>query len=547
MTICLPDLNEALAAALPGQEAIAFRDRRITFAGLAERSRRLANFLLSQDITIRRERDGLADWESGQDHVALYLYNGNEYLEAMLGTFKARAAPLNVNYRYVREELEYLLTDADAQAVIYHAEFAPVIAEIRESLPRLRVFIQVADGSGEALLPGAVDYEAALASASPESPPVTPSPDDLFLLYTGGTTGMPKGVMWRQGDVYVAQMGGSRADGSAILTIEEAIERARRFNGASVLPTPPFMHGAGLYTAFRAFHEGTRVAIQDDPRHLDPADILATAERAQVRMVLLIGDAFGRPLLEALQAGRHDLPRLKHFINTGAVLSPAVKQGLYDAVPGVTIIDALGSSETGTQAQLITNADKPGGEADFAMLDSRSAVVSEDGCRVLTPGDGEVGWLARRGYMPLGFLGDEDKTRRTFPTLDGVRYVIGGDRVRHRADGGIEYLGRDSVTINSGGEKIFAEEVEQALLQHPAVDDVVVAGRPSARWGSEVVAIVALRTGHDADESALLAEAGRHVARYKLPKAFIFVPRVERHPSGKHNYRWARSIVERAA
>ncbi len=547
MSICLADLNEALAAALPAHEAIRFGDRGLTFADLAARSRRLAHVLLAHDITIRRERDGLADWESGQDHVALYLYNGNEYLEAMLGAFKARAAPLNVNYRYVHEELVYLLKDADARAVIFHGEFAPVIAEIRHELPRLRLFLQVDDGSGTPLLPGALDYESALAAASDAPPPVRPSPDDLFLLYTGGTTGMPKGVMWRQGDVYVAQMGGAKSDGTPIASIAEAVDRAVRFSGASVLPTPPFMHGAGLYSAFRAFHEGTRVVIQSDPRHFDPDDVLATAEAAGVRMVLLIGDAFGRPILEALRRGRYRLPKLRHFINTGAVLSESVKQGLYEAVPGVAIIDSLGSSETGTQAEIITRAGTPRAKADFAMLDDLSVVVSADARRLLSPGDPDIGWLARRGFLPRGFLGDRAKTEATFPVLDGVRYVVGGDRVRYRADGGLDYLGRDSVTINSGGEKIFAEEVEQALLSHPAVEDVVVAGRPSERWGSEVVAIVALRTGVEADREALLAEAGRHVARYKLPKAFIFVPRIERHPNGKHNYRWARAVVEQAA
>lgn len=528
----LGDILDAIEPAVPEDApALIHGDRIISWPEMSKRSNNLA-----RDLRAQGAGDGAK--------IAFYMRNRSEYGELMAACFKGRLTHVNINYRYRPEEVFYIFDDSDSEVIVYSSEFRDCILELKERLTKVHTFVEIGDASQIASF--ALPYEK-LVEGNGAPLDIERSPDDLLFIYTGGTTGMPKGVMWRQGDVYVAQMGGAKSDGTPIASIAEAVDRAVRFSGASVLPTPPFMHGAGLYSAFRAFHEGTRVVIQSDPRHFDPDDVLATAEAAGVRMVLLIGDAFGRPILEALRRGRYRLPKLRHFINTGAVLSESVKQGLYEAVPGVAIIDSLGSSETGTQAEIITRAGTPRAKADFAMLDDLSVVVSADARRLLSPGDPDIGWLARRGFLPRGFLGDRAKTEATFPVLDGVRYVVGGDRVRYRADGGLDYLGRDSVTINSGGEKIFAEEVEQALLSHPAVEDVVVAGRPSERWGSEVVAIVALRAGVEADREALLAEAGRHVARYKLPKAFIFVPRVERHPNGKHNYRWARAVVEQAA
>ncbi len=533
------EVHEAIAAAIPERESIVCRDRRLGYAEVAERSRRLASFLVSRGLGVRRERRALANHESGQDHLALYLYNGHEYLEGMLGAFKSRVAPLNVNYRYVEEELLYLFRNSRARAVLYHAEFAPHVAAIQAQIPAPLLLIQVADDSKHPLLPGAVDYEAALASGSPRGPELRPSADDLYILYTGGTTGLPKGVLWRSADIYVAAMGGRKLDGSEYASLEEVAAVAKAGSGLRTLLGPPLMHGAAQWAAFMMMGTGNTVVIPSDPKRLDPDDVLATIERERCATLTIVGDAFARPLLDQMARRRYDLSNLRLIASGGAPLSTAHKQELLERLPHATILDSIGSSETGAQASHPSHRD--GGVSTGRFRPGPGAcVVSEDLRRVLAPGDDELGWFAQRGRVPLGYLDDAEKTARTFPVIEGVRHSVPGDRARHRADGMIEVLGRDSVTIISGGEKIFAEEVEHALKQHPAVYDCVVAGRPSERWGQEVVAIVKLREGAAASERDLLAEAQKHLARYKLPKAFLFRDRIQRSPSGKADYRWAR-------
>jgi fatty-acyl-CoA synthase len=537
-----PQVYEALAEALPEREAVIFRDRRLSFARFAERSRRLANVLLAHGLRVRRERAELAGHESGQDHLALYLYNGNEYLEGMLGAFMARVAPLNVNYRYVEEELLYLFRNSRARGVVYHAEFAPRVAALRSQLPGLELLIQVPDESGHALLPGALDYESALAAASPERPAVEPSPDDLYILYTGGTTGMPKGVLWRSADIHMAAMGGRRPDGSELESLPAAVEWARAGGKLRAVVGPPLMHGAAQWVSFITLGTGSPVVFPAEARRFDPHAVLSAIEREKAITCTIVGDAFARPLLDQLAKGSYDLSSLMVIGSGGAPLSTAHKREILERLPHVTIMDSIGSSETGAQASNPSNKGLGVSTGAFRPL-AGAGVVSEDLRRVLAPGDPELGWFAQRGRVPLGYLDDAEKTARTFPVIEGVRWSVPGDRARYRADGSIEVLGRDSVTINSGGEKIFAEEVEHALKQHPAVYDTVVAGRPSERWGQEVVAIVQLRDGARASEDDLLAEAARHLARYKLPKAFVFREQIQRSPSGKADYRWARAQV----
>jgi acyl-CoA synthetase (AMP-forming)/AMP-acid ligase II len=532
-------VHEAISAAIPDREAIVFRDRRLRYADVAERSRRLASLLAARGLGAHRERSELANHESGQDHLAIYLYNGNEYLEGMLGAFKARVAPLNVNYRYVEEELLYLFRNARPRAVLYHAEFAPRVAAIRAQVPGLEVLIQVADASGHPLLPGAVDYETALAAASPALPALRHSPDDLYILYTGGTTGMPKGVLWRSADIYVAAMGGRRPDGSEFASLEDAVAFARAGGQLKTLVGPPLMHGAAQWACFMMMGMGNGLVFPNDPTRLDPHDVLSTAERERCVSLTIVGDAFARPLLDQLARQRYDLSSLLVIGSGGAPLSTSNKREILERLPHATVLDSIGSSETGAQASNPSNRASGVSTGTFRPGPG-AAVVSQDLGRVLRPGDEEMGWFAQRGRVPLGYFEDAEKTARTFPVIEGVRYSVPGDRARYRADGLIEVLGRDSVTINSGGEKIFAEEVEHALKQHPAVYDCVVAGRPSERWGQEVVAIVQLRDGVRASEPELLAEAGKHIARYKLPKIFVFRDRIQRSPSGKADYRWAR-------
>lgn len=540
MTFNLAAVNEAIADAVADREAIVFRDRRITYRQLTQRTRRFANFLASHGLGARTERADLEDWQSGQDHLGIYLYNGNEYLEAMIGAFKARVVPFNVNYRYVDEELVYLLNDAATRALVFHGSLADHVAAIRDQVPTLELLVQV-DDEPRPLLDGAVEFESALASASREKPDLDWNPDDLYILYTGGTTGMPKGVLWKQSDILVASLGARRTNGEVIDSLDGYVSRALASH-RKTLPAPPFMHGAGHWGAFQSFHTGATVVIQDEVRRFDAAGVVESIEREGVNNLLLVGDAFGRPLVDALRASGATCPDLRNVITGGAIFTAKLKSELIAALPQINIIDTAGSSETGGQATHTSNA-KLGAATGKFRLSPHNAVLDDDMTRTLPPGHDGVGWWARAGNIPLGYLGDEDKTRRTFPVIDGVRYSVPGDKVRLLDDNTLELHGRESATINSGGEKIFAEEVEQAIKHHPDVYDAVVAGRPSERWGNEVVAIVQTKDDKTVGEESLLAECAKHIARYKLPKAFVFLDEILRSPNGKADYRWANEQV----
>jgi acyl-CoA synthetase (AMP-forming)/AMP-acid ligase II len=530
---------ETVAATVPDREAIVGGDKRLRYADLRDRSRRLASFLHGRGLGKSRGREGLGGHESGQDHLGLYLHNGNEYVEGMIGSYLARVAPFNVNYRYVEEELRYLLTDSAAKALVYHATFAPVLARVLPALPELELLLQVADESGNDLLPGALDYEAALASAVPELPPVELTPDDLYILYTGGTTGMPKGVLWRQHDIFRAAMGG-RTYGTweLVQSYEHLASRVLPTGDVRVMSIPPLMHGAAQWACFYYMAMGATVVFPANTRSLDPVDVWDTVARERVIGISVVGDAMARPIVEELERGHHDAPTLMAFGSGGATLSVGLKERLLAVLPNVLITDVAGASETGVQMGVASGSGSV--STGTFVAGPGTVVVSADMARVVEPGEDEEGWLAQTGSVPLGYLGDAAKTARTFPVIDGERYSIPGDRARLLADGQIELLGRDSVTINSGGEKIFAEEVEQAIIGHPAVADVVVAPRPSERWGQEVVALVQVADGQSVTAEELLEEAGKHVARFKLPKAISFLPHIVRSPAGKADYRWAR-------
>ncbi|HEY0903515.1 MAG TPA: acyl-CoA synthetase [Marmoricola sp.] len=542
-TFNLATVFGTVAAAVPDQEVLVWRDRRLTYREMDRRIDGLAHWFLGRGLGWHTPRGQLAGHESGQDHVGLYLRNGNEYPEAMVAAYRARATAFNINYQYVEQELIHLLNDAGARALVFHAEFAPRVAAIRRQVPTLEHLLQVADESGNPLLDGAEDYEAATSTPAPDGPAPVPAGDDSFLLYTGGTTGMPKGVLWRHHDVYVAAMGG-RPFGSPdpYASYQHIAEAAREANGGlRLLMTAPFMHGAAQWSSFHMISTGGTIVLPDNIMRMDAADWLRTAEREGVMSIPVVGDAMARPLVEELERHDYDLPALGAISNGGAPISPGVRHRLLAVLPNILILDAVGSSETGIQMNHLSAV---GNEAQTAVFSAEpdTTVVDDLRTRVLLPGEGQ-GWLARRGLVPLGYLGDPEKTAATFPVIDGVRFSVPGDRAELLEDGRIRLLGRDAVTINSGGEKIFAEEVERALAGHPDITDVIVAGRPSERWGSEVVAIVALRDGSTATDDDLLAEAGRHVARYKLPKAIIRRPEVKRSPSGKADYRWAREQV----
>lgn len=542
MEVSLVEVQEAVAAAYPDRECIVSPSTRLTYADFNRRTRQLGNYLASRGLGVKTARSELSGWESGQDHLAVYMYNRPEYLEAMYGAYKARVAPFNVNYRYVEEELVYLFKDSSARAVVYEASFAPMVEQVRQALGGgPDVLLQIPDSSGNALIDGAVDYEEALASASSEAPKDPARADDLYVLYTGGTTGMPKGVLWRQTDIYFAALGGTiPGGGGEHASIESVVEAAA--GGVRVMPAPPFMHGAAHWASLNAFHTGGTVIIQEDTQRLDPKDIWGTVEKEGGQVLLIVGDAFARPLLDELETTKHDLSSLIVLVSGGAALNVSYKEAFLEKLPNLMIMDGIGSSESGSQgANLSTKGD--GASTGTFQPTPGNCVLDEDFGGVLPDGSEEIGWFARAGRVPLGYLGDEAKTAKTFPTIDGVRYSVPGDRARQLANGHIEVLGRDSVTINSGGEKIFAEEVEQALKHHEAVYDTVCVGRPSERWGQEVVAIVALREGKSASADELRTEAEKHIARYKLPKHVIFLESILRSPSGKADYRWAKEIA----
>ena len=541
MDFNLAEVIRAVAKAVPTREALVYDDNRLTYAAFMSRVDRLASALASRGLGHHTERSSLKNWQSGQDHVALYLHNCPEYIEGMVGSYAARLAPFNVNYRYVAEELRYLLADSQARVIIFHSAFAATLAAIQTELPGLRLLLQVADDSGAPLLDGAEWYEEFLASA-PLTPLPAPSPDDLYILYTGGTTGMPKGVLWRQGDIYPAALGGRKiSTGVEYDTIESIVENASE-GGMRVLPSAPFMHGAAHWMALNALGNGNTIVLPHNPTTFDPKDFCETIGREQVNIALIVGDAFGRPLLDELDRTPHELSSLVLLISGGAALTAPVKTALLDRLPSLAIMDGLGSSETGQQASQVVSAGAPITTGTFKP-GTGLAIVSADLDLRLEAGHEDLGWLAQFGRVPLGYLGYGEKTARTFPMIDGVRYSVPGDRARITADGNLELHGRDSVTINSGGEKIFAEEVEAALAHHPAVYDVIVTGRPSERWGSEVVAIVQFRPEFSASFEDLVATCAEHIARYKIPKDLIVVEHIERSPAGKADYRWARSLV----
>ncbi|MEE3849600.1 acyl-CoA synthetase [Gordonia sp. LSe1-13] len=535
----VPEVADAVAAAAPDRELVIFRDRHLTVGQVADRSKRVAAYLHSKGLGAHTERADLAGHEVGQDLLGIYAHNGNEYIETMLGAFRARVAPFNVNYRYVKSELVYLLSDSGATALVYHAAFAPQLAEVLPELPDLRVLIQIADDSGNPLLDGAVDYEEVIATTTPDPLPVTPSPDDLYVLYTGGTTGMPKGVLWRQHDIYMAGGGGRDVyTGEVTTSLEQVTARVKDGGGLKVFVLPPLIHGAAQWAIMIALTSGQTVVLSPVADRLDAVAVAETVEREKPMVLMLVGDAIARPLLAEFERGGHDISSIAVIANGGAVLSPSVKERLLAILPNAIVIDGVGSSETGAQMTHISTT----GAVSTGTFNpgSNTCVLTEDLDTVAEPGHDDLGWLAQRGFVPLGYKGDPDKTARTFPVVAGERFSLPGDRAQHLADGAIHLFGRDSVTINSGGEKIFVEEVEMALASHPAVGDVLVAGRPSETWGEAVVAIVELADGAAATAEQLIDHAAQSIARYKLPKTVLFRPAIQRSPVGKADYRWAR-------
>ncbi|HWS47926.1 MAG TPA: acyl-CoA synthetase, partial [Acidimicrobiia bacterium] len=504
MDFNLADLFERVADTVPDHLALVQGDRRLTFAQVDERATRLAHALADRGV-------------GPGDHVALYLYNSIEYLEGMLAAFKLRAVPINVNYRYVEDELHYLLTDADAVAVIFDDEFAPKLAAIRSRLPLLKTAIP------------AGEYEDRLDAASPDRDFPARSPDDLYILYTGGTTGMPKGVMWRQADLFFGAMAGAGGGGTPIAAPEEITERCREPRIRCV-PACPFMHGTAHWMAFSTLFMGGTVIIPTD-RHFDAPALWDLVARESANYLVIVGDAFARPLLDALDiepARALDLGCLHVILSGGAILSPSLKRALVERLPTLLIVDGYGASETGGQGQSVVVAGSDIPDAPRFRVGDDSCVLGND-LRPVAPG--VVGRLARRGPIPFGYYRDDAKTAATFPVVDGVRWAVPGDHAVVETDGAITLLGRGSVSINTGGEKVYPEEVESVLKGHGRVFDAVVVGLPDDVWGERVVAVVQPRPGSAPTLDGLQDHARSHLAGYKLPRELVLVDAIQRSPS----------------
>ena len=540
MLFNLATIQELIAARIPDRDALVWRDRVLTYAELARRTRRIGRALRRLGLGCRTERAALEPWASGQDHVAIYCYNGTEWVETMYGAWKARAAFVNVNYRYVADELRYVLAQSDARAIVYHAAFAPLLAEVRSDLPHLRHFIQVPDESGHALLPGALDYEDWLAAETDAPLDLPYSADDLYVIFTGGTTGLPKGVLWRHEDVFFNGLGGHIPGFERLDTEEKLVANVESGLGGRFLVLPPFMHGAGQWASFNSFHRGATVILPDEVKRLDAHAVWRAIRDHRADQMSIVGDAHAQPLLAALREGAWDASGMRVVSSTAAVLSASVKRELAQLMPQTMFIESIGATEAGLQAMSWDAAGGPGGHSAYQLREN-SVVLSADRTRFLAPGTDEVGWIATHGHLPLGYLGDPERTRQTFPTIGGVRYCIGGDRACWDENGQLVFLGRDSACINTGGEKVFAEEVERIVKSHPAVWDALVVGTPSARWGQQVTAVVSVRPGSAAPTvEELRVHCAAQLADYKVPKALVVASEIVRSPSGKPDYGWAK-------
>jgi 3-oxocholest-4-en-26-oate---CoA ligase len=533
----LAGVHDVVAAHVPEREMVVCGDIRRTFGQVAQRTKSIAAFLGAQGLGLRRERSELEPWECGQDPIALVLHNCVEYIEAMLGAYRARAVPFNVNQHYRPAEMRNLFADVGVRAVIYHRRYGPLVAAVCEGLEV--VLVDVDDGSGVAPLSGSTGFEEVASTPVDATLPV-PSPDDLYMVCTGGTTGRPKAVLWRQADIFVSGMAGTDD------TTEESIGHAATA-GAGVAgawyPVPPLMHAAAQWTAYSGLHQGATVVLHDDSGPFDAETVLTLAAREGVALMSIVGDAYAGPLVEELARRPYDLSGLTTIGTGGAATGDQHIKALLNHLPNLVIRDGYGASETGGMAYGART--KNSFRAGLAP-GAGATVISADRSRFVDPGDAEIGWTARRGRVPLGYLGDRERTEATFPVVDGHRVAIPGDRAQLSADGRILMLGRDSLVINTGGEKVFVEEVEEVVRRHPDVADALVVGGASARFGQEVVAVVAPRKGATLDAGAIRQFVAGEIARFKAPRAVAVCETVRRHANGKPDYRWAESVAATA-
>ncbi len=534
----IADLFESVVDVVPDREALVYIDhpgtgaeRRLTYAELDAAANRIAHHLIDTGI-----RPG--------EHLGLHLYNGVEYLQTVLGCLKARVVPVNVNYRYVEEELVYLYRDADLVSLVFDTEFTERVAATLPRAEQLRHLVRVGAPPTEGPDVPAVAFADAEATGSPERGFPARSPDDQFIIYTGGTTGMPKGVMWRQEDLFFSGLGGGAPTGEPVKKPQELAERvAAGGAGITFFPTPPLMHGTSTLTAFIGFNFGQRIVIH---RKFMPEEVLRTIEKEKVSSMSLVGDAMLRPLIDALNGPMKgtDCSSMFSVSSSGAIMSETVRRQFQELLPNTMLLNNYGSSESGFNGT--ATADSGAGKSFRIRVNSRTQVV--DPATYEPVAVGEIGRVAQCGHVPLGYYNDPRKTAETFFEKGGQRWVLLGDMATVDEEGVVTVLGRGSQCINTGGEKVYPEEVEQALKSHPDVYDALVAGVPDAKWGNHVAAVVELRPGAERPSlDDIQTHCRTHLAGYKIPRQLVFADSIQRSPSGKADYRWAREVAVAAA
>ncbi len=527
----LADLFELAVDTFAEREYLIAEGKRRTYAEMEERANQLAHCLKARGV-------------GPGDHVGIYAYNSVEWVEALWAVFKLRAVWININYRYVADELRYIFTNANLVGLIHARRFGAEVAEVADVLGDLRFSLVIDDGTAVPYpRSDSEDYETAIAGQSAERDFAPRSGDDRYILFTGGTTGMPKGVLWRHEDVFYALGGGlDMMTGQKVADPGDLARKAAGEAALTSLPIAPLMHGASQWAVMgRSFH-GHRIVLV---AKFDAAQVWRLVEQERVQVIMITGDAMGRPLIEALDdpSAHYDPSSLVAVTSTAATFSPSVKEDFFRHFPNLMLTDAIGSSETGGQGISVVTAGATAMKGGPTVTGVGETVVLDDDLAEVAPGSAVVGRVARRGNIPLGYYNDPEKTAATFPVVNGVRHAVPGDFATVEADGRITLLGRGSVSINSGGEKIFPEEVESALKSHPSVWDATVVGVPDERWGERIAAVVALRPGDHADLGELQSHCRTRLAGYKVPRQLHIVAEVERSPSGKPDYVWARGVA----
>ena len=530
---------ESIADAIPDLPATTHGSVTRSWSEYEQRSARVAGALTAAGL------------EPGAK-VALFMYNSNEFMESQFGVFKMRGVPINVNYRYLDDELWYLLDNSDSEAIIFHSSLGDRVARVAERLPQLKLLIEVDDG-GAGQVPGALVYDDVMATTEPMER-IERSEDDLYMLYTGGTTGMPKGVMYDMGGM----TRGFVMLGLPMLGLaapNDASEIGAMIAGASgngstlvSIPAAPLMHGTGCWLGWFIPHLAGGHVVTLENRSLDAHELLETVERQKVTSVTIVGDSFAKPIIRALDEGRpgggsYDMSSIGMFISSGVMWTSEVKQEILDRIEQAVLVDAIGSSE-GSMGTQITMKGLPSETATFSKMPETKVFTDDD--REIEPGSDEVGMVAAGGNVPIGYYKDEEKSARTFRVINGVRYSFPGDFAKIGADGSLILLGRGSQVINTGGEKVFPEEVEEAVKRVDGVRDCLVVGVENEKFGQAVTAVVSLEDGASIDSAGIITSVKNDLAGFKAPKSVIFVDQVPRSPNGKADYRAAKEHAEAA-